>query len=176
MNREKCHCGAVAIKYLNGQPICIMCEGQLNDATTKDTNPKEGLGIKKVPTHCIPTGPLLQLGLAMMEGGRKYGAHNYRVMGAKHSVYMDAIERHRLAHLEGEDIDPDSGLYHLAKIMGCCVVLLDSIMMGNDIDDRPMQYPNGLDLNYFNELAAKIIEKYPDCEAPYTELNKGESR
>jgi len=138
----------------------------------KDTNPKEALGIKKVPTYCIPTGPLLELGLTFMEGGRKYGAHNYRAMGARHSVYLDAMERHRLAHLEGQDLDPDSGLYHLSKIMGCCAVLLDSIMMGNDIDDRPIQYPEGLDLVKYNKLAEAIIEKYPDCKKPFTEKNK----
>ena len=139
---------------------------------TKDTNPKEALGIKKVPTYIIPTAPLLYLGLAMMEGGRKYGAHNYRAMGARHSVYLDAIERHRLAFLEGEDIDPDSGLPHLAKIMGCCAVLLDSIEMGNDIDDRPLKYPNGLDMKGFNKLAGTIIEKYPECKEPYIEGNR----
>lgn len=141
-------------------------------AGIKDTNPKEALGIKKVPTHCIPTGSLFMLGLAMMEGGRKYGTYNYRAMGARYSTYFDGITRHNRALLEGEDIDPDSGLHHLAKIMGCCAVLLDSILMGNAIDDRPLQYPNGLDMEHYNKLAANIIDKYPDCEEPFTEKNK----
>lgn len=163
---------ALGAADLSGLPLEIKDEAAEIDAGKKDTNPKEALGIKKVPTYCIPTGPLLELGLAFMEGGRKYGAHNYRDMGARHSVYLDAIERHRLAHLEGEDIDPDSGLYHLAKIMGCCAVLLDSIMMGNDIDDRPIQYPKGLNMVHYNHLAEEIIKKYPDCKEPFTEANK----
>lgn len=140
------------------------------EPAVKPTNPKEGLGIKKVPTHCIPSGPLFELGLAMMEGGRKYGSHNYRAMGARASVYFDAIERHLRAWWEGEDIDPDSGLHHLVKIMGCCVVMRDSQMMGNDIDDRPIKYPIiGLDMNRLNTLAERVIEKYPECKKPYTE-------
>lgn len=136
----------------------------------KETNPKESLGIKKVPTHVVPTAAYLYFALAMMEGGRKYGSHNYREMGAKYSTYIDAMERHRLQLLEGENIDPESGLPHLAKIMGCCGVLLDSIEMGNAIDDRPIMYPGGLDIRKFNELAAQIIEKYPNCVEPFTQI------
>lgn len=142
--------------------------------TTKDTNPKEALGIGKVPTHTIPSAVLLEMGLAMMEGGRKYGTHNYRAMGARHSTYSDAIERHRIAWWEGEDIDKESGLHHLTKIIGCCLVMRDSIIMGNDIDDRPLRYPNGLDIEHYNKLAADIIKKYPDCVEPFTEKNKKE--
>ena len=138
----------------------------------KDTNPKQALGIKKVPTHCIPTGPLLELGLAMMEGGRKYGTHNYRAMGVLYSTYHDAIVRHLKAWWEGEDTDPDSGLHHLIKIMGCCVVVRDSMLMKNDVDDRPLQYPEGLDMKHYDKLAADIIEKYPDCVEPFLETNK----
>ncbi|ODS36157.1 MAG: hypothetical protein A7316_10245 [Candidatus Altiarchaeales archaeon WOR_SM1_86-2] len=138
----------------------------------KDTNPKETLGIRKVPTHCIPTGPLLELGLAMMEGGRKYGTHNYRAMGARHSVYHDGIVRHLKAWWEGEDIDPDSGLHHLVKIMGCCAVLRDSQLMGNDIDDRPIRYPGGLNMDKYNKQASDIIDKYPDCKKPFIERDK----
>lgn len=156
----------------NEDRYCADYNTNLNPTVKKDTNPKEALGIKKVPTYVVPTAPYLYLGLAMLEGGRKYGAHNYRAMGAKHSVYVDGIERHLRAHLEGEDIDPDSGLPHLAKIMGCCAVLLDSIEMGNDIDDRPIRYSNGLDLSKFNKMAADIIEKYPDCVEPFIEKNK----
>lgn len=139
---------------------------------TKPTNPKQALGIKKVPTHVIPSGVLLEMGLAMMEGGRKYGSHNYRALGARHSTYNDAIERHRIAWWEGEDTDKDSGLHHLVKIIGCCLVMRDSILMGNDVDDRPLRYPNGLDMEYYNKLAEAIIKKYPDCKGPFTEKGK----
>ena len=44
--------------------------------------------------------------------------------------------------------------------------------MGNDIDDRPLQYPNGLDMEYYNKLAETIIKKYPDCKDPFTEKGK----
>ena len=136
--------------------------------TRKVTNPKDALGVKKVPMHCIPTAPLLELALAMMEGGRKYGAHNYRVMGAKASTYYDAACRHLTAWWDGEDIDKESGVHHLIKLCACMFVMRDSQHMGNDIDDRPKRYPNGLDLEKFNKQAADIIEMYSKCKPPFT--------
>lgn len=138
----------------------------------KPTNPKDALGVKKVSLHCIPCGPLLELGLAMLEGGRKYGTHNYRDMGVRASVYYDAAMRHIMDWWEGEDIDPDSGLHHVIKAMASLVVLRDSMLMGNCDDDRPYKYSNGLNILRFNKQAAKIIEKYPECVDPFLEKNR----
>ena len=138
----------------------------------KETNPKDVLGIKKVPTSTIPTAPMLEIGLAMLEGARKYGRHNYRVVGVRASVYYDAATRHLQAWWEGEDIDPDSGIHHLIKAAACLFVMRDSQHMENWGDDRPPQYPNKLKIADFNEQAEKIIAKYPNCVEPYTEQNR----
>lgn len=134
----------------------------------KDTNPKDALGIKKVPISCLPTQPVLEVALAMFEGGRKYGRHNYRAIGTRASVYYDAIGRHITAWWEGEDIDPDSGVHHLIKAAACCLVHRDSMIMGNDVDDRPPRYPYLLDMKTLNEQTKKLIEQYPICVEPYT--------
>jgi hypothetical protein len=147
--------------------------GGVSVKTGKPTNPKDALGIKKAPTHLIPTGPLYEVGLAMLEGGRKYGAHNYRAVGTRATVYYNAIRRHIDAWLEGEDIDPDSGIHHLMKAAACCFVMRDSQLMGNDVDDRPIQYPGKLDLNELNKQTEVIINKYPDCVDPFTQKNAG---
>jgi len=139
---------------------------------TKPTNPKDALGIKKVPFHCVPCGPLMELGLAMMEGGRKYGSHNYRSVGVRSSVYYDAVIRHLMAWWEGEDIDPDSGVFHIIKAIACLFVLRDSMLMGNCEDDRPLKYPEGLDISQLNKQAEEIIQKYPYCVKPFTEKGK----
>ena len=138
----------------------------------KDTNPKDASGIKKVPLHCVPMKPLLEVGLAMLEGGRKYGTHNYREMGVRMSVYFDAAARHLIAWWEGEDIDPDSGVHHLMKLVADMFVLRDSMFMGNCEDDRPPRYPGGIDMESFNKLAEAILKKYPNCEAPFTQVRK----
>ena len=142
----------------------------------KESNPKYACGVKKVPIHCVPTGPLLELGLAMLEGGCKYGTHNYRAVGVRASTYYDAVmARHMPAWWEGEDIDPDSGVHHITKAIACLFVLRDSMLMGNFKDDRPIRYPKGLNIAELNQQAATIIEKYPDIKKPFLATDiKGE--
>jgi len=140
----------------------------------KATNPKDALGIKKVSLHCVPVRPLYEVALAMMEGGRKYGAHNYRAEGTRMSTYYDAAMRHLTSWWEGEDIDPDSGVHHLVKLMACVFVVRDAMHMNKCVDDRPIKYPGGVNIQEFNEVAASIIRKYPNCVEPYTEMDKGQ--
>jgi hypothetical protein len=144
----------------------------VNSDKTKETNPKDALGVKKAPMSTLPTGPAYEVALAMLEGARKYGRHNYRSIGVRGSVYYDAALRHLTAWWEGENIDPDSGVHHLMKAAACCMVLRDSMLMENWVDDRPPKYPKGLNLVEFNKLAEKLIEKYPDCKEPFLEINK----
>jgi len=137
----------------------------------KDSNPKDALGVKKVPLHVVPVRPLLEVGLAMLEGGRKYGTHNYREIGVCMSTYYNAAMRHLMAWWEGEDIDPDSGIHHVVKAMASLFVVRDGMHMGNCVDDRPIRYPGGINMNEFNRLTADIITKYPKCETPFTHTN-----
>ena len=139
----------------------------------KDSNPKDAVGVKKVPFSTVSAPVIAELGLAMLEGDRKYGRHNYRVAGVRASVYYDALFRHITAWWEGEDIDADSGLSHVTKAATCLVVLRDAMINDMLTDDRPPKAPEGW-VKSLNEKAAKIIEKYPEPVLPYTELNKHE--
>lgn len=101
-----------------------------------DTNPKDRLGIKKVPLSLVPMAGLIYEALAFAEGAAKYGEFNWRNKAVRRRVYLEAILRHALAALAGEDLDPDSGLPHEAKIRACCGIILDARECGNLIDDR----------------------------------------
>src|SRR3546814_1076431 len=77
---------------------------------SKDTNPKDAVGTKKWRQFStIPVTIIWELGVAMLEGARKYGRHNYRVAGVRGSVYVDAAIGHITQWWEGEDLDPDTG-------------------------------------------------------------------
>jgi hypothetical protein len=135
---------------------------------SKPSNPKDAVGIRKAPMSTLPAPVLFEIGLAMMEGARKYGRHNYRAVGVRASVYYDAFMRHVTAWWEGEDIDPDSGLPHLSKAGACLVVLRDSMRRGNCTDDRPPKVEAGW-LKELNKLAVGIIDRYPESKEPFTE-------
>jgi hypothetical protein len=143
---------------------------------TKLTNPKDGIGIEKVPMSVLPAQVILELGLGLFEGDRKYGRSNYRVAGVRASVYYDATMRHLMGWWDGQDIDPDSGLNHITKAITSLIVLRDAMMNDMYSDDRP---PKAKDVNYitkYNLKAKEIIKKYPKPVKPYTELNKSEKR
>jgi hypothetical protein len=139
-------------------------------SVNKPTNPKDIIGIKKAPLSTLSCVVLYEMGLGMLEGARKYGRHNYRAMGVSATVYYDAALRHIMDWWEGEDLDPDSGLNHITKALTALMVLRDSMLMGNWIDDRPIQNP--INMNKLNEKAAVVIEKYPDCVPPFLEKGK----
>ena len=136
----------------------------------KETNPKDAVGVRKVPLSTVSSTVLMELGLAMLEGDRKYGRHNYRVIGVRTSVYYDAAMRHLMAWWEGEDIDPDSGLSHITKAMSCLCVLRDAMINSKVCDDRPPKQKEDW-IKALNEKAGDIIDKYPDAKEPYTEEN-----
>lgn len=139
----------------------------LEDKKTKDTNPKDAVGIGKPPFSTVPAQVVAELGLAMMEGARKYGRHNYRVAGVRASVYVDAAMRHIFAWWEGEDVDPDSGLSHVTKAIASLSVLRDAQINGVCTDDRPPSPPPGW-VKDLSEKATRIIEKYPTPKEAYT--------
>jgi len=136
----------------------------------KDTNPKDAVGTAKVPYSCLSGPVLTEMGLAMMEGARKYGRHNWRQAGIRTSVYYDACLRHLIAWWEGEDIDPDSGVHHVTKAISGLHVLRDAQIRGAVTDDRP---PVSLGfIKTANDQAKDIIDRYPNAVNPVVKSEK----
>lgn len=104
-----------------------------------ETNPKDRLGLKKPPMHCVPPIGLVHLGLAMENGMNKYGLMNWREKKVRATVYYDAMMRHLMAWIDGEEMAADSKVKHLAHVMACCAILLDAEYQGNLVDDRPLK-------------------------------------
>lgn len=68
-------------------------------------------------------------------GAKKYAAHNWR-KGLQQSRLIGAALRHLHAHNSGEDLDPESGLPHLAHA-SCCLMFATGMMATRpDMDDR----------------------------------------
>lgn len=133
----------------------------------KETNPKMAIGVSKIPMSCVPTQVVQEIALGMMEGGLKYGRHNYRLAGCRTSVYYDAAMRHLMAFWEGQDVDPDSGLPHVSKAMASLAVLRDCQIAGNAIDDRPPTIDSGF-ADKLNALAKELVKRYPDPKPAFT--------
>lgn len=104
---------------------------------TDDSNPKDRLGVQKVPVGMMyPTIARIETARVFADSAPIYGAVNWRVKKVKASVYIDAIERHMICIIAGEDIDEKSGLPHLAHVNACTAILMEADALGNLIDDR----------------------------------------
>jgi hypothetical protein len=134
----------------------------------KATNPKDAVGILKVPFSTVPSAVTAEVGVAMYEGARKYGRHNYRAVGVRYSVYYDAVMRHMTSWWEGEDVDPDSDASHIVKAIACLYVLRDSMLQKNATDDRPPKTPTGWQ-QPLNDLVKGLAAKYPNAVPAYIE-------
>ena len=67
---------------------------------------------------------LTQMVQVLEFGARKYDVDNWR-KGLSYRQCMESCLRHLIAFLEGEDIDPESGLNHLGHAM-CNIMFLMS--------------------------------------------------
>lgn len=135
--------------------------------TAKESNPKDIIGSTKASLCCVPCGPLFEVGAAMLDGSAKYGRHNWRVIGVRASVYYEAALRHLMRYWEGEDIDPDSGVHHLAHVSACCLIARDAAMCDKLDDDRPLVV--GDPTACVKTLIPAIKANYPDPKKPFTE-------
>jgi len=104
-------------------------------------NPKDAIGVTKLPMHLIPGTALAHLSLAFMEGALKYGKFNWRVAGVRASIYLDAMKRHIEKWENGQDFDEETRINHLASVMACCSIILDATACGKLTDDRPPRAP-----------------------------------
>lgn len=119
------------------------------DPGTKPSNPKDIIGSDKMPLHLWPETATLYGTLGMLEGALKYGRNNFRAVGVRATIYIDAARRHLNAWASGEDTAPDSGLPHLGHALACIAILVEALAQGNLEDDR----------DYKGDAYLKLLEK-----------------
>jgi len=148
------------VQAFDGPPPPRIPELRRAPATVKDGNPKDIVGATKVPLSLLSPIAKAQWALAQYAGLCKYGAWNWRAIGVRAMIYLDAIDRHRDAYLSGEEFDPVDGTHHLGNIMACCAILLDAAAAGKLIDDRPPSVDIRPTYEAVQTQMAKLREKY----------------
>lgn len=123
------------------------------DDLTKPTNPKDAVGSDKIPLHLWPSTATVLGSMALLDGGLKYGRSNYRAVGVRASIYIDAATRHLIRYAAGESVDPDSGLPHLAHVLATVAILVDAEAAGKLNDDR--EIAGGL-INLITEMTPHV--------------------
>lgn len=88
----------------------------------------------KVRMDLLDPYAMEQLAAVLTFGASKYDSHNWRG-GIKFSRILAALLRHIFAFIRGEDLDPESGLPHIAHAMCCCMFIL-GLSHKPECDDR----------------------------------------
>lgn len=109
---------------------------------------------------------LRELAKVYSMGENKYARYNY-LKGYPWSLSVDALYRHLLAFLAGEDRDPQSGLLHTAHVAWHALTLTAFVQRNIGTDDRAPGAPvgpscdHGLPLQYWCfACASDKAEKY----------------
>ena len=103
----------------------------------RTVNPKDQAAQGKPQVSRMPTGGVIHTAAAIQYGAEKYGPFNWRDIPVEALTYTDAVYRHLLKWIDGEDCDAESGLHHLGHAAATLMVLLDAMECGTLIDNRP---------------------------------------
>lgn len=103
---------------------------------TQYNDPKGQIGATKAPLGLVPPHAMEQTAWVHKLGADKYGPWNWRKTGVCASTYVNAILRHLNAWRDGEDLDPESGISHLAHVACSANILMDAGYCGKLQDDR----------------------------------------
>lgn len=137
---------------------------------TKPTNPKDRAASNRLDLTLFPMTAIIGGALAMTEGDCKYGGYNSRKMGVNVSVYVAALDRHKIKFYNGEWADEKTLVAHLDSMIACCAILRDGFAMGNIIDDRPPKVNVTKMLEEAEEQVKHLHELFPNGPKRFTEV------
>lgn len=111
-------------------------EGKLAQGTTPEDMATQGVKFDadKPRMDLLDAYAIEELAKVLAFGAKKYDAHNWR-KGITKGRLIAAALRHLFAYLRGENVDPETGLSHVAHAMCCCMFLL-GLEHRPELDDR----------------------------------------
>lgn len=134
--------------------------------TIDNINPKQAIGLSKLPLHLW--SPLASAyGCLGLMNGKKYGYGNFKATPVIASIYISATKRHLSAWEEGQELDSD-GVPHLSAILANIAILLESRSVGTLIDDRNIQGGYLKEIDELTKIANRINEIHKDTYHHYT--------
>lgn len=111
----------------------------INHLDLNDSHYLEVCDGRKLRLGLIPVSFSRWVAKVLMFGAEKYGPDNWRKGGPWVEVY-ECQQRHMQSWLDGEDLDPESGLPHLAHAACNLAFLIEFAEKGIGTDDRYRQY------------------------------------
>ena len=109
-----------------------------DDGEVRVVDPKTGgvKGSKQAQLGAMDPLAIMEIAKVAGMGAVKYDRYNF-LRGYRWSLSYDACQRHLHAFWGGEDLDEESGLYHLAHAAWHCLCLIAFSIRKRGTDDRP---------------------------------------
>lgn len=130
---------------------------------SNNTNPKDVIGSSKLPLSLW--SPLATAyGTIGLLNGMKYGLGNYKASKVQMSIYLDAILRHTMAIIEGQENDPVDGVPHFSAILANVAIILEARACGTLVDDRPLTGGYVSELEKLTKIANSVKQLHKDSK------------
>ena len=96
---------------------------------------------EKPKMNLLPPKAIVEISKVLTFGAEKYDAENWRKLDDLQNRYTAGALRHIFAHMDGEDLDPETNLSHLAHAM-CCLLFKLEIELEERIKEEELRESN----------------------------------
>ena len=80
---------------------------------------------EKPKMNLLPPKAIMEVAKVLTFGAEKYGAENWKELEDLQNRYLAGALRHIFAHMDGEKLDPETGLSHMAHALCCLLFKLE---------------------------------------------------
>ena len=80
---------------------------------------------EKPKMNLLPPKAIVEVAKVLTFGAEKYGAENWKELEDLQNRYLAGALRHIFAHMDGEQLDPETGLSHMAHALCCLLFKLE---------------------------------------------------
>ena len=80
---------------------------------------------EKPKMNLLPPKAIMEVAKVLTFGAEKYGAENWKELEDLQNRYTAGALRHIFAHMDGEKLDPETGLSHMAHALCCLLFKLE---------------------------------------------------
>src|SRR6056300_576002 len=90
---------------------------------------------EKPRMYLLPPKAITEVAKVLTFGASKYDEDNWKKLDNLQNRYTGAALRHIFAHMDGEEVDPETGLDHLAHAMCCLLFKLEAHLNGKSEEE-----------------------------------------
>ena len=95
---------------------------------------------EKPKMNLLPPKAIVEISKVLTFGAAKYDAENWRKLDDLQNRYTAGALRHIFAHMDGEELDPETNLSHLAHAMCCLLFKLEiELENGKSEEEKPRE-------------------------------------